>query len=80
MDYSPSVDDNGRVHPIRAALQRRWPPMTQTKLAQELDMNPSVLGLYLNFKRTPPEGFYIAAARVLECDPGELKPQQPVAA
>lgn len=71
---------NEVLHPIKAALQRRWPPMSQTKLARALDMNPSVLGLYLNGRRTPPEGFYIAAALVLECDPAELKPAETVAA
>lgn len=71
--------DTDGVHPIRAVLQRRWPPMSQTKLARELDMNPSVLGLYLNFKRTPPDGFYVAAAAVLGCDPDELRPQEAVA-
>lgn len=74
------MHDNEEVHPIRAALRRRWPPMSQAKLARALDMNPSVLGLYLNFKREPPEGFYIAAADILGCSPEELRPPEPVAA
>ncbi len=74
------MDDTEGVHPIRAALRRRWPPMTQQKLARLLEMNPSVLGLYLNFKREPPEGFYIATAAVLGCEPDDLRPKEPVAA
>jgi len=54
--------------------------MTQQKLARLLEMNPSVLGLYLNFKREPPEGFYIATAAVLGCEPDDLRPKEPVAA
>lgn len=74
------MHDTDSVHPIKLALQRRWPPMSAAKLARHLDMNPSVLGQYLNFKRTPPEGFYIAAAEVLKCDPEDLRPTEPVAA
>lgn len=74
------MHDNEAVHPIKATLQRRWPPMSQAKLARALDMNPSVLGLYLSGRRVPPEGFYIAAAAVLGCEPDELKPQETVAA
>jgi len=54
--------------------------MSQAKLARALDMNPAVLGRYLNGKHTPPEGFYIAAAAILGCSPDELKPNEPVAA
>lgn len=68
------------VHPIKAALKRRWPPKPQRWLAQELNMDPSILGLYLNGKRVPPEGFYIAAAQVLECKPDELRPTESLAA
>jgi transcriptional regulator with XRE-family HTH domain len=74
------MHNNDEVHPIRAVLQRRWPPMSQAKLARELDVNPSVLSLYLKFKRTPPDGFYAAAAAVLGCDPDELRPEKPVPA
>lgn len=68
------------VHPIKAALKRQWPPKPQRWLAQALDMDPSVLGAYLNGKRVPPEGFFIAAAQVLECSPDELRPSEPIAA
>lgn len=54
--------------------------MSQARLAGELQMNPSVLGMYLNGKRIPPEGFYIAAAAVLGCSPDELRPAEPAAA
>jgi len=67
------------MHPLRVVLQRQWPPMSQAKLARALEMNPAVLGLYLNGKRTPPEGFYIAAAAVLGCEPDDLKPRELVA-
>jgi hypothetical protein len=83
MDYYSCMHDTRAVspeHPIKAALKRRWPPMTQTRLAQELRMNPSVLGLYLKGTRIPPEGFYTAAAAILGCDPDELKPTEGVAA
>jgi Helix-turn-helix domain len=79
MDYDTSMSETKGVHPIRAALARHWPPMTQAALARRLEMNPSVLGLYLNGKRVPPEGFYIAAAAVLGCDPDELIPREVVA-
>ena len=68
------------MHPLRVVLQRQWPPMSQAKLARALDMNPAVLGRYLNGKHTTAEGFYIAAAAILGCSPDELKPNEPVAA
>ena len=68
------------MHPLRAVLRRQWPPMSQAKLARALEMNPAVLGMYLNGKRTPPEGFYIAAAAILGCDPDDLKPEEAEAA
>lgn len=70
----------GMQHPIRVALRRQWPPMSQAALARKLDMNPSVLGMYLAGKRNPPEGFYLAAAAVLGGDPDDLKPAAEVAA
>jgi hypothetical protein len=80
MDYGTCMHDNASVHPIKAALQRRWPPMSQAKLARALDMNPSVLGRYLNGQGTPPEGFYIAVAAVLGVDIETITPQEGVAA
>jgi transcriptional regulator with XRE-family HTH domain len=61
-------------------LRRQWPRMSQAKLARALDMNESLLGLFLNGRRVPPEGFYIAAANVLGCEPDDLKPKESVAA
>ena len=66
--------------PIRAALARQWPPMSQVKLANELGMSQSVLSAYVNGRRVPPEGFILAAARVLGCDPDELRSGETVAA
>lgn len=80
MDYHSNMHDTSVVHPIRTALQQRWPPMSQAKLARALEMNEGVLGLYLNFKRTPPEGFYLAAAAVLGCDADDIRPKEASAA
>jgi transcriptional regulator with XRE-family HTH domain len=74
------MDETRGVHPLKAILARRWPPMSQAQLARRLDMNASVLSRYLNRQATPPEGFYQAAAAVLGCNPDELRPQDPVAA
>jgi transcriptional regulator with XRE-family HTH domain len=74
------VDNNSTVHPIKAALRKRWPPMSQAKLARSLDLNPSSLTLILSGQRTPPEGFYIAAAGILGCEPDDLKPREVAAA
>jgi transcriptional regulator with XRE-family HTH domain len=77
------MDDNrgvaNGVHPVKLALKRAWPPMSQAKLARRLDMNASTLGLYLNGKGTPPEGFYAAVALILNCDPADLRPTETVA-
>ncbi len=54
--------------------------MSQAKLARRLDINASTLSLYLNGKSEPPDGFYIAAAAVLGCEPEELRPEESVAA
>lgn len=80
MDYYPSVDDNKVVHPIKAALLRRWPPMSQAKLARALDMNASSLSLILAGRREPPDAFYAAAAAVLGCEPDQLRPTETAAA
>lgn len=78
--YYRYMSDTSRVHPIKEALRRRWPPMSQSKLARALDMDVSSLSHYLTGRRTPPEGFYIAVAQVLECEPDELRPVEEVAA
>jgi len=74
------MDDNRGVHPIKAVLKRTWPPMSQAKLARRLDINTSVLSLYLNGHREPPDGFYLAVAAILGCEPAELRPAEPAAA
>lgn len=85
MDYYPSMDDTKGMpdgtHPIKVALKRAWPPMSQAKLARRLDINASTLSLYLNGKGTPPpDGFYTAVALILNCDPADLRPTEAVAA
>lgn len=72
--------DTGEVHPIKAALRRVWPPMSQSKLARRLDMNASTLSLYLSGKGEPPDGFYTAVAELLGCDAEDLRPDQKAAA
>jgi transcriptional regulator with XRE-family HTH domain len=67
-------------HPLKVLLQNRWPRMSQSQLARRLDMNESLLSHYLAGRRTPPDGFYAAAAAVLECDPDDIRPPEPVAA
>jgi transcriptional regulator with XRE-family HTH domain len=74
------MDEDRGVHPIKEALKRAWPPMSQSKLARRMDIGVSTLNLYLSGKRTPPEGFYIAAAAVLGCEPDELRPAEEAAA
>jgi transcriptional regulator with XRE-family HTH domain len=74
------MSDTDVVHPIKAALKRTWPPMSQAKLARRLDINTSVLSLYLNGHREPPDGFYIAAAAILGCEPADLRPREEPAA
>lgn len=74
------MDNNSTVHPIKKALRNRWPPISQAKLARALDLNPSSLTLILSGQRTPPEGFYIAVAEILQCTPEELKPTETAAA
>lgn len=64
------------MHPIKAALKRRWPPMSQAKLARDLDMNPSSLSLILSGQRIPPDAFYDVVAEILKCTPEELKPTE----
>jgi transcriptional regulator with XRE-family HTH domain len=71
-------EDTG-VHPIKAALKRQWPPMSQARLARELGMNQTVLNRWLNGLGEPPDGFYTAAAAILGCSPDDLKPAEPEA-
>lgn len=86
MDYYPSMDENrgvanGMQHPIKVALKRAWPPMSQAKLARRLDINASTLSLYLNGKGSPPpDGFYSAVALILNCNPADLRPKEEIAA
>ena len=80
MDYYPTVDDNRAVHPIKAALKRQWPPMSQARLARLLDVNPSSMTRILSGQQVPTEGFYIAAAAVLGCAPDDLKPDRELVA
>jgi transcriptional regulator with XRE-family HTH domain len=65
---------NAVEHPLKAALRRRWPPMSQAKFARLLDLNTSQLSKYLSGERQPPEGFWKAAAEVLGVDEGEIRP------
>ncbi len=74
------MHDTRGMHPIKVALSQRWPPMSQAQLAIKLQMNPSVLSRYLRGSGEPPDGFYIAAAEILGCEPSDLRPRTPAAA
>jgi transcriptional regulator with XRE-family HTH domain len=68
------------THPLKVHLRNRWPRMSQAELARRLTMSETQLSHYLAFRRTPPDGFYIAAALVLGVDAADIRPQESQAA
>jgi hypothetical protein len=80
----PTGSGSAPEHPIKAALKQQWPPMTQAKLARELDISEGTLGHYLRQplgrNRRPPAGFYTACGRILNKDPDALRPPDDPAA
>ena len=68
----------GSEHPIARKLKenrrriRQMVIVSQTQLAQRMDMDPSLLSHVLAGRRPAPEGFYESAAAVLGCAVNEL--------
>ena len=62
-------------HPLKVVLRNRWPRMSQSRLARQLDMNESVLSHYLAGRRQPPDGFYAAAAAALGVSEESVRPE-----